>query len=46
MKIKFECGCSVKAAPDGYGGIDATYLKLCDIHQKLYDSREKKGEKK
>jgi len=42
MKLKFECGCSVMAGPDGYGGIDATYLKLCNDHQILYNMKNKK----
>lgn len=40
MKIKFDCGCTVKAAPDGYGGVDATYLEInCDNHKKLYKNK-------
>ena len=41
MKLKFDCGCSVEAGPDGYGGIDATYLKLCLIHNKQYELKVK-----
>jgi len=34
MKIKFDCGCSVRAGPDGYGGVDATFLKIiCNNHR-------------
>lgn len=36
MNLKFNCGCSVDAGNDGYGGIDATNLKLCPRHFKEY----------
>ncbi len=40
MKLEYECGCSVQADSDGYGGIDATYLKLCDNHKEVYDGKK------
>lgn len=31
-RVKFDCGCSVMVAVDGEGGLDASFLKLCDEH--------------
>lgn len=44
MRLGYECGCSVEAKADGFGGIDASFLKLCDNHREEYDA--KKGPEK
>jgi len=43
LKIKYSCGCSVRASSDGYGGIDATDLELCPEHLSKYVRGRKKN---
>jgi len=44
MKIEYDCGCLIQADSDGYGGVDATYLKLCDKHREEYDAKKDRKE--
>lgn len=41
MRFEYECGCSVEATVDGYGGLDATFIKLCKKHNEEFMALKK-----
>lgn len=40
LKIIYDCGCSVDVDSDGYGGIDASNIKLCNGHINTYNLKK------